>query len=443
MTDAEYSAYSERAEFCGYTTRTIEGSHGVMFRKQLIVDIPEQLKQYIDNVDGKGNDLYKFVNDATFDVMITSYGGCLIDAPNGEDVSLKVAEENGILPYLTFFKAEKIINVKTKTVGRKEVLQMVVIKDSEEVPVQNDRFTTEEKDRYKVYELDENGIYTATVYNEAYQVISSVQPKMYGKTMNFIPFFFFPNVEPSVPMFMPVIEVNKSWYRKSADLENGLHWTGIPTPYAIGLDPPTHFDADGNEVTDSVKLGGTHFLFFPTGTTSVNFLEFSGAGLSQLQGAMDKDEERMATLGARIISQERKGVESAETAKIHRAGENSVIATFANEMSKVFSRILKVYLSWTIGYEVTDDISVQINTDYDVVNMSAQELTTLVSAWQSGGISKRILFKNLKEGEIIPNDTDFDEMEEQIQIEQEQNMLKAVQQTALLSQAQVTGEGTE
>lgn len=443
MTDAEYSAYSERAEFCGYTTRTIEGSHGVMFRKQLIVDIPEQLKQYIDNVDGKGNDLYKFVNDATFDVMITSYGGCLIDAPNGEDVSLKVAEENGILPYLTFFKAEKIINVKTKTVGRKEVLQMVVIKDSEEVPVQNDRFTTEEKDRYKVYELDENGIYTATVYNEAYQVISSVQPKMYGKTMNFIPFFFFPNVEPSVPMFMPVIEVNKSWYRKSADLENGLHWTGIPTPYAIGLDPPTHFDADGNEVTDSVKLGGTHFLFFPTGTTSVNFLEFSGAGLSQLQGAMDKDEERMATLGARIISQERKGVESAETAKIHRAGENSVIATFANEMSKVFSRILKVYLSWTIGYEVTDDITVQINTDYDVVNMSAQELTTLVSAWQSGGISKRILFKNLKEGEIIPNDTDFDEMEEQIQIEQEQNMLKAVQQTALLSQAQVTGEGTE
>lgn len=443
MTDAEYSAYSERAEFCGYTTRTIEGSHGVMFRKQLIVDIPEQLKQYIDNVDGKGNDLYKFVNDATFDVMITSYGGCLIDAPNGEDVSLKVAEENGILPYLTFFKAEKIINVKTKTVGRKEVLQMVVIKDSEEVPVQNDRFTTEEKDRYKVYELDENGIYTATVYNEAYQVISSVQPKMYGKTMNFIPFFFFPNVEPSVPMFMPVIEVNKSWYRKSADLENGLHWTGIPTPYAIGLDPPTHFDADGNEVTDSVKLGGTHFLFFPTGTTSVNFLEFSGAGLSQLQGAMDKDEERMAILGARIISQERKGVESAETAKIHRAGENSVVATFANEMSKVFSRILKVYLSWTIGYEVTDDISVQINTDYDVVNMSAQELTTLVSAWQSGGISKRILFKNLKEGEIIPNDTDFDEMEEQIQIEQEQNMLKAVQQTALLSQAQATGEGTE
>lgn len=433
MSDSEYNGYSERAEYCNFTGRTIEGSHGVMFRKELIVEVPDELKQYLENVDGKGNSIYKFVNDATYDCMITSYGGVLVDAPSGEDVSLKEAEENGILPYLTFFQAEKIINVHTKTVGRKEVVTMVVIKDTEEVPVTNDRFTTETKDRYKVYELDENGVYTATVYNEAYEEISSVQPKMYGKTMNYIPFFFLPNVQPTVPMFMPVVEVNKAWYRKSADLENGLHWTGIPTPYAVGLNPPTHVDEDGNEVADEVKLGGNHFLFFPQGTTNVNFLEFSGSGLGQLQIAMERDEERMAILGARIISQERKGVESAETAKIHRAGENSVVATFAMEMSKVFTNIVKCYLSWTTGKEVTDDVRLEINTDYDVVNMSAQELTALVSLWQSGGISKKILFKNLKEGEIIPADVDFDEMEGEIELDKEKNLLDMVRTQSALA----------
>lgn len=435
MTEEEYNGYSERAEYCNYTGRTIEGCHGIMFRKELTVEVPESLKPYLENVDGKGHDLYKFVNDGTYDSMITSWGGILVDVPNGEDVSVKVAEENGILPYLTYFQAEKIINVQTKTIGRKEVVTMVVIKDSEEV-ITTDRFTTETKDRYKVFELDENGIYTASVFNESYQLISQVQPKMFGKPIDFIPFFFCPSVQPSVPMFMSLVEVNKAWYHKSADLENGLHWTGIPTPYAIGLDPPTHTDSDGNQVADAVKLGGHHFLFFPQGTSAVNFLEFSGAGLSQLQSAMDKDEERMAILGARIISQERKGVESAETAKIHRAGENSVVATFAMEMSKVFTNALRCLLEWTVGYEIAEDIKVEINTDYDVVNMSAQELTALVSAWQSGGISKKILFKNLKEGELIPAETEFEEMEEEIQIEQEQNMLKAVESASLMAKVE-------
>lgn len=442
MTEEEYDGYSERAEYCNFTGRTIEGSHGIMFRKELIVEIPDNLKQYLENVDGKGNSFYKFVNDSTYDSMITSWGGVIVDAPNGEDISIKQAEEKGILPYLTFFQAEKIINVHTETRGRKDVVTMIVIKDKEEKPIEGDEFAREVKDVYKVYKLDSDEHYVAEVYDDKYQLVSSVTPKMYGKPLDFIPFFFLPQTTPITPMFLPVVEVNKSWYRKSADLENGLHWTGIPTPYAIGLDPPTTTNKDGEEVAKPVKLGGTHFLFFPQGTSHVAFLEFSGAGLGQLQVAMDRDEERMAILGARIISQEKKGVESAETAKIHRAGENSVIATFALEMSKVFTKILECYLSWTVGYDVTESlkkdetIKVEINTDYDVVNMSAQELTALVSLWQTGGISKKILFKNLIEGEIIPAGTNFDDMEQEIQIEQEQNMMKAVEQTALLTRGE-------
>lgn len=427
MSESEYNAYVERAEFSPFATRTWEGVLGLMFSKEIQKTIPEKFNQYLDNVDGKGNDLYKFIKDVTSDCAITGWGGCLIDAPNGEDMSLLQAEREGVLPYLTYYRAEKIINVQTKIIGRKEVVTKIVIKESEEVPT-TDPYVTETKDRYKVLEIETDeksghiGKYKLSVLDESYRLISENYPKMFGEEINFIPFFFMCNTEPTIPMFMPVIDVNKAWYHKSADYENGLHWTGCPTPICIGYTPETMMNEEGQEVPKyDLKLGGSKVVFFPQGVNDVRYLEFNGAGLSQLSKGMQEDEERMAILGARIISAERKGVESAETARIHRASENSVIATFANEVSKVFNNILYWYLSWSIGYPIEEEIKIQINTDYDTSTMSPQELTTLVSAWQSGAIDKTILFKNMQKGELIDNSDTFEDMQERIAIEKEQN----------------------
>ena len=163
-------------------------------------------------------------------------------------------------------------------------------------------------------------------------------------------------------------------------------------------------------------------LCFPQGVTGIGYLSSGGNGLDKLRSMLADDEERMAILGARIISSEKKGVEAVDTARIHRAGENSVLATFANNMSHIFKQILIDYLEWSTQTEVNpDDINVQISTDYDVSRMNAQELTALVSLWQSGGISKRVLFSNIKDGEIIPNDYDFEDMEDEIAEEKEQS----------------------
>ena len=125
----------------------------------------------------------------------------------------------------------------------------------------------------------------------------------------------------------------------------------------------------------------------------------------------------MAILGARIISAEKKGVESAETARIHRAGENSVVAAFANECSDFFTKVITEYLEWCNNKELTDSVSIKLNTDFDLSRMESSEIAALISCWQSGGISKRVLFDNLKEGEVIPDDKTFEEME--IEIAQE------------------------
>lgn len=425
MSDDDYNGYLFRAEFCSFAGRTVEGCHGLMFQKPLSVTSPESLKQYLDNVDGKGNDLYKFVNDATFDVMKTNWGGVLLDAPSGDELNKKEAEENGVSPYMTFYRAEDIHIVQKEIRGRQEVVTLIVLHEIADVPSSSDPYVTEEKDRYRVLKYDENGYYVQELYNEAEVLISTYEPKKFGARLTKIPFYFLPNTEPTIPMFMPVIDVNASWYHKSADYENGLHWCGVPTPVVLGCNPPTHTDDNGDEIAEDVHLGGSKVLFFPEGT-GAHYLELSGSGLGNISSAMAQDEDRMAILGARVISQERKGVESAETARIHRSGENSVIATFANEMSKVFTRILRDYLEWCEAKEIKEDISCKINTDYDISKMSPTELTALVALWQQGGISKDVMFKNLQEGEVVPADVSFEEMETKIQEEKEASMQQAL-----------------
>ena len=47
--------------------------------------------------------------------------------------------------------------------------------------------------------------------------------------------------------------------------------------------------------------------------------------------------------------------------------------------------------------------------------MDSAKLTALVSAWQTGGISKRTLFNNMKRGEIIDNAKTFEEEQQEIE----------------------------
>lgn len=438
MDDDDYKGYITRAQFFNAAGRTLDGLAGMLNRKPCIVKVPEGMEKYLENVDGKGHSLSQFIEMVCKDVLTTNWGSILIDMPKSDNaISQADVEKQGLTAYMVYYKAEASTKWRWETQGRKQRLKYVILKEPTVVDAVGE-FNTEVKDYWRVLQINENGNYEQTLYDDKLEIVESIEPKSKQGTFKDIPFEFLSNNdEPEEPLLADLINVNLSHYRKSADYENGLHWTGVPTPYERGWLPETEYNDEGNEVPPKpMKLGGTQFLYFPQGTEQVGFLEFSGSGLAQISNAMADDKESMAILGARIIANQKKGVEAAETAKIHNAAENSVLASFANNMSKIFSRLLKIYLEWSTGTQLSqEDVKVQINTDYDVSSMSAQELTALVSLWQTGGIAKSDLFKNLKEGEILDADRNFDEMNAEIDEEQAKRM-----NTAMQMQEQLTSE---
>jgi hypothetical protein len=72
-------------------------------------------------------------------------------------------------------------------------------------------------------------------------------------------------------------------------------------------------------------------------------------------------------------------------------------------------------ISWFAQWAGADhNVKFEINRDFYPVEMTPQELTALIAAWQTGGISKQVLFDNLKQGEIIASEVTFEEEEARI-----------------------------
>ena len=413
MSTSDYMAYKQRAEFFNATGRTLDGLHGMMFRINPFIECDKGFEQYLENVDKKNSSFVQFLSDCAYSILQVGFGGVLVDAPQGADrLSVREAEDKKEYPYLAYYKAEDIINWRYTTCGRGEKLSLVVLRETVDVDTE-DEFLQKKETLYRVLDLHD-GIYRQRLLREnGTAILEDALPRKFGELLDYIPFYFLPSKVPEKPILLDLVDVNLSWYRKSADYESGLHYTSVPTPYTVGWTPEeVGYDELGNPVekeAEKIKLSSSSFIHFPDAVRTVGMLEFTGSGLGSIATAMEKDEERMAILGARIISAEKRGIEAAETAKIHRAGENSVLAAFANNLSIIFTRVLTDYLEWIVAREV-GDVHVSINTDYDVVGMTAAELTAYVSAWQQGAISRRVMFHNIKKGEAIPDGMSFEDM---------------------------------
>ena len=335
MDDEDYEGYKGRAQFFNAGGRTLEGLSGMLNRKPVIVEVPKNLEDYLVNVDGKGHSFQEFTEMVLKDVLTTGWGALLVDMPQTKDVVSQADYENqGLSAYMVYYKAEACTKYRWQTEGRYNSLKYVIIKEPTEVDAEG-TYNTVVKDYWRVLEI-RDGIYYQTLYNEKLEPIFQIAPRYKKGNFTEIPFSFVSaQSDPEEPILDDLVNVNLSHYRKSADYENGLHWTGVPTPFARGYTPPTKYNekTGQEEPTQVMKLGGTQCLYFPMGTEEVNFLEFKGTGLAQIANAMKEDKDSMAVLGARIIAQQKNGVEAAETAKIHNSAENSVLASFANMAS--------------------------------------------------------------------------------------------------------------
>lgn len=400
MSERRYKMLLDRAVVVNYVDQTLEGTHGMIFRRKPAMQYPPTLKPYIDNINREGDNLYQFLSDTVYDIMQTGFGGYMIDIPAiGDKATVADAEKEGVRPYITYYPAESVINWRTKVVRGTKILTLVVLKEAYEAGI--DEFTHKIDYQYRVLRLVDD-VYSQSLYRivdeQAGKYTREDFPfKSNGKTLNYIPFVFAPAATPDKPMLLDIAQVNRGHYCKSADYENGVHLTTIPTGYVVGEAP----QLDSKKTIQPIYLGQDSFLMFPNENAKVGILNYAGEGLTHCEEALNAAELQMVVLGSRIITPEKGISETAESANIHRAGENAKLATFANNMSTVITKALTI-LAKMCGE--TDAVDVRLNTDYETTGFDANALNAMANIFSQGKLPLIALYKMMLRGEYLdPN----------------------------------------
>lgn len=353
--EIEYNGYRKRTSFYNATWRTIAGLSGMMFRKPPTVVVPVTVEELLKNSDGSGTPFGLLLARVSVHDLTVGRIGALVDYPTAPD-GITAADEQrlNLRPYIKLYATESIINWRMGTVNNVVVPVLVVLKESAEVV--KDEFTSVAEDRWRVLDLVPMGgvrVYRQRVFKrkesananavsqEFEQVGSDVFPKMSGNFMDYIPFEVM-NVDSigfdvDDPPLIDLVDVNLSHYRTNADYEHGCHFTAMPTLFLAGFTQTV--DPLSNKATE-VYVGGETAVVTSNSDAKGQYIEFSGAGLSALERNLDKKEKQMAVLGARMLEEQKSGVESAETAGIHRAGEQSALASIAISISLGMTRVL-------------------------------------------------------------------------------------------------------
>jgi hypothetical protein len=405
----DYNAYKLRASYFNATGRTIDGLVGMVFRKEPEIE-QTGIESIIDDADLQGNALSAFAQHIVRDVLTVSRIGVLVEYPSvqNQPVTQAQALEQNLRPYLTLYPTETIINWKEERVNN--VMTPTFVMLAETASLQVDAYETKSIPQLRELRL-ENGVYVQKIWQKAekkkeYELIEVITPLMNGRALNFIPFYAFGGEEntltPNDSPILPLADLNLSHYRVTADYEHGCHYTGLPMLFLSGL-----------ELGDKEKiyLGSQTAVVAPNPDADGKFIEFTGQGLGALEKNLDRKERQMAVLGARLLEQQKNGVESEGAMQMRSNGETSALASIAKLVSDQLSNMLSFMAQWA---GAASDVEIELNTDYMPVNMTAQELTAIVQAWQAGAISKETLFNNLKRGEVIAESSSYTEEEEKI-----------------------------
>ena len=182
-----------------------------------------------------------------------------------------------------------------------------------------------------------------------------------------------------------------------------MRFTALPTAWVSGFDKSA-----------TLRIGSSTAWVTETTGATAGFLEYTGQGLTTFERAMDRDERLMAVLGARLLEGQRRVGETAQAIELRQSGENSILSNLAMSASASLSQIMRWAYWWNSTEDLPDHVTneqvvMELNTDFAMTGMTAQELTAVVGAWQKGAISRDTMLHLFRKGEILPEGRTTDE----------------------------------
>jgi hypothetical protein len=443
MTQTDYQNYKMRADFFDGTSRASQAMLGFLFRKPPQVNVPKQntdLEEFQSDATLTGKSLYDLTKDCSQETVDIGRCGVWVDWNEEED-----------RPYAILYLAHDVINWAYTRRQGKMVLSHLILHERVQVENAKDKYQEAYVDQWREFVLSEQNEVTITIWQKKktrqdeptgapgnvvgnaltgtmkylfgtgtspaaggeaqdYTSIETRTPTRSGAPLNRILFTFFgtdgPYPEICKPPLYGMADLNLSWYRTSADLENARHYVGVPTPYACGF-------TEGGKPAE-LTMGSSRVWVTSEVAAHCGFLQIADNFTSLSSGLAEK-KAGMAELGVQLIDSPGadKSPEAYATVALRVSAQSSGLTAISRALTQCLTDVL-TNAAWYAGTaatpeELSEDINVKMNLDFMAEQIQSADFTALVSAYIQGVISYETLFYNLQAGEIIEDGVTMEE----------------------------------
>lgn len=403
-----YERYKQRAMFFNVVGRTSVSLVGAMFRKSPTLETPQTIAYVAEDLDGAGVSIYQQSQSVCAAVLRAGRAGLLVDYPTTEPASVDDVRAGRVRANVVAYSAQQIINWRLQSVGGKSVLALVVLA---EMHSEQGEYDEKSEKQLRALRLID-GVYVQELHRKNKQgewyIVETFTPRMAnGSAWGEIPFAFVGavNNDPSVdgaPLFDLAV-TNRKHYQLSADWYNALYFAGQPQPWISGL----NIEWRDKLLDEGIVVGSRSPIPLPEGGA---FGYATVPADTAIQKQLDKLEEQMVSLGARLVMPG----EAAKTAT-QSAGEqdvsHSVVSLVAENVSDAYTKCLE----WMLGFVGGDgECEYRLSGDIAVTQWDAPILTAIVAAVQGGMIPRPDAIRFLQRIGLIDAEKTVEEIEGQL-----------------------------
>lgn len=399
QTDDEYKAYKARGTFFNAYSRTVSGLTGAIVRKEMTVKTDAKIDKLLGSITLAGESVQEVTRMVLDNIISYGYYGILVDmAPTPEGG--KVADGN---PYWALYDCASILNFETVQKGDENKLVMLALAEVVYEKSKDNPLLLIAVDRVRLLQIDEEGFLVVKIYvkkksaSEKGEEIwaqdgKDLMPQIRGKRLDNIPFVFFGAISnnpiPTAPPLLDMANLNIKHWQVSVDYYHGLHYCAMPTPWAAGFPAST-----------ILYLGAMKAWVSEDPNAKCGFLEFTGTGLGAVEKALANLESQMAVMGSRMLEEQKKAAEAAETVAMRYSGDSATLSSIVTSVEQGIMKAIDLIGMWLV---MEPKAEVKLNRDFVAQKLSAQDITALIQAYQANTISLDTFLYNMTVGEILP-----------------------------------------
>lgn len=363
---ARYAAYLQRATYFNATGRTLNALVGIAYANWPQFKLSPRYDYLLRDADMSGVGLINQSQGVLAEILQTGRAGLLTDATAMDETAMQrtmsIAEWEALggRNVVVAYKADQIL---TWELDGSRLVRLVLLETHLD-------YSSGEVD--EVRQLRELTMRDGRCHVALWREVDSGKfVKVMDKPTSFeeIPFQFVGAVNnsahPDQPPLLDLANLNLAHYRNSADFEESAFLTGQPQMVMSGV------DEEWMEKAGRVYLGARSALPLPQGATA-QLLQAQPNTLAQT--AMEKKEEMMAALGARLLAQTGQPMTATQSAAETKTSY-SALSLACDNLSEAYTRALQV---------LDPNADFAIDTRFNDLMLDAEAIRETVAAWQAG-----------------------------------------------------------